>query len=460
MADYKSYLAARILTEDNAVTYRLLSRVLKVHVNDAKEMLYDFHRSQNQKKPGSVHATYLVSGTKRKEDPPATIGGVKDEDGDDYMQSSPFMGSSMLQPEQDQGTGASSVLEITLVREEDLEKLRSEYEQINSIHIYSLEPNPLKDLQILSDVTRELQELCASEDALESLPTYGAITNPSAKRRATRKPPPPPAATQSKPAPPKSKPAEAKPLPKKEEPKSQPSTAKDFFGKGGKTKEPTKPKGGAASASSKESTPNPPALKKESSSLFKSFAKAKPKAKPEAEESSAAASPAEDSPMKDVISSDDDDDEPFIPAPPKEEIDRNRRQRKEREEALRKMMEDDDEEEDEPSPATKVAEPDEEEEKEAPKTKSKSKSPSEEKEEPPVVSGGRRHGRRRVLKKKTVKDEDGYLVTKEEMAWESFSEDEPVAKPKPKPQTSTAATKKKPVAKAGQGSIMSFFGKK
>ncbi|CAG8979001.1 hypothetical protein HYALB_00009903 [Hymenoscyphus albidus] len=413
MADYKSYLAARILTEDNAITYRLLSRVLKVHVNDAKEMLYDFHKSQNQKKPGSVHATYLVSGTKRTEDPPATIGGVKDEDGDDYMHSSPFMGSSMLQPEQEQGTGASSVLEITLVREEDLEKLRSEYEQINSIHIYSLEPNPLKDLQILSD-----------------------------------------------PAPPKSKPAEAKSLPKKEEPKSQPSTAKDFFGKGGKAKESTKSKGATPSASSKESTPNPPGLKKESSSLFKSFAKAKPKAKAEAEESSAAALPAEDSPMKDIVPSDDDDDEPFIPAPPKEEIDRNRRQRKEREEALRKMMEDDDEEEDEPSPAAKVAEPDQEEEKEAPKTKSKSKSPSEEKEEPPVVSGGRRRGRRRVMKKKTVKDEDGYLVTKEEMAWESFSEDEPIAKPKPKSQTSTAATKKKPAAKAGQGSIMSFFGKK
>ncbi len=29
------------------------------------------------------------------------------------------------------------------------------------------------------------------------------------------------------------------------------------------------------------------------------------------------------------------------------------------------------------------------------------------------------------MKKKTTKDEDGYLVTKEEAVWESFSEDEP-----------------------------------
>lgn len=51
------------------------------------------------------------------------------------------------------------------------------------------------------------------------------------------------------------------------------------------------------------------------------------------------------------------------------------------------------------------------------------------------------------------------LVTKEEPAWESFSEDEPVAKAKP--ASSQASQKKKPAgAKAGQGSIMSFFAKK
>jgi DNA polymerase delta subunit 3 len=54
------------------------------------------------------------------------------------------------------------------------------------------------------------------------------------------------------------------------------------------------------------------------------------------------------------------------------------------------------------------------------------------------------------------------IVTREEAAWESFSEDEPAPKAKPKPQpTSSATTKaKKPPAKAGQGNIMSFFGKK
>jgi DNA polymerase delta subunit 3 len=105
----------------------------------------------------------------------------------------------------------------------------------------------------------------------------------------------------------------------------------------------------------------------------------------------------------------------------------------------------------------------------------KAETPKGEEPEPTVtVQNGRRRGKRRVMKKKTVKDEEGYLgkhgltlssnrdssstVTKEEAVWESFSEDEPEpkrAKPAPKP----AAAKGKPAAKKGQGSIASFFKK-
>lgn len=46
-------------------------------------------------------------------------------------------------------------------------------------------------------------------------------------------------------------------------------------------------------------------------------------------------------------------------------------------------------------------------------------------------------------------------VTREEAAWESFSEDEPAPK-KAKVQSTAAPTK----AKKGQGSIKNFFGKK
>jgi len=83
-------------------------------------MLYDFHRQQNAKKPGTIHATYLLSGTKAEERA-APTNGAKDGE-DEYMQSSPFMSSSMPQPED---TGSSSTLTITLVREEDLDSASS-----------------------------------------------------------------------------------------------------------------------------------------------------------------------------------------------------------------------------------------------------------------------------------------------------------------------------------------------
>ncbi|TVY53496.1 hypothetical protein LCER1_G003020 [Lachnellula cervina] len=407
MADYKSYLAASILTEDKVVTYRLLSRALKVHVNAAKDQ-------QNAKKPGAVHATYLVSGTKRKETLVITNGGATKDGEDDYMQSSPFMSSSMPQPEED--TGETSVLSIFLVREEELD-----------------------------DVTREMQELCATEDPLESASKYGLITSKNVKRRAARRPPPEAAPVPAKVPALKSKPSETKEPPKsskpvKEEPKSQPSNANDFFGRGKVKAKPA----ATSNPPSKESTPNPPTLKKESSSIFKSFAKAKPKPKPEE---------VVDEPMKDVS---DDEEETYVPPPPSKEIvDSDRKSRKEREAVLKKMMEEDDDDEE---PAVATPEVVEEEE---PVEEPKPKAESEEKEEPPIVSGGRRRGRRRVMKKKTVKDDEGYLVTKDEMAWESFSEEEPAPAPKPKMQSSSMTTKgKKPPAKTGQGSIMSFFGKK
>ena len=82
-------------------------------------MLYDFHRQQNAKKPGTLHATYLISGTKREEEVVPTNGDVKMEDGDSFMQSSPFIPSSM--PQFEDSSEAVSVLSITLAREEDLD---------------------------------------------------------------------------------------------------------------------------------------------------------------------------------------------------------------------------------------------------------------------------------------------------------------------------------------------------
>ena len=63
-------------------------------------MLFEFHRQQNVKKPGTVHATY-----------------------DLYMQSSPFRSSPV--PNVEEAVEDSPVLSITLVKEENLEGIFS-----------------------------------------------------------------------------------------------------------------------------------------------------------------------------------------------------------------------------------------------------------------------------------------------------------------------------------------------
>lgn len=78
-------------------------------------MLFEFHRIQNGKKPGTVHATYLLSGTKRPIEPTVANGHHIQEDGDTHMPSSPVMSSSMPQAEE------SQVQSIILAREEHLE---------------------------------------------------------------------------------------------------------------------------------------------------------------------------------------------------------------------------------------------------------------------------------------------------------------------------------------------------
>lgn len=69
--------------------------------------LFEFHKSQNAKKPGSLHATYLLYGVKTAEEPSHSHEEDVDMDGhhsDDEMLSDPF-----------------PTLSLTLVAEEALE---------------------------------------------------------------------------------------------------------------------------------------------------------------------------------------------------------------------------------------------------------------------------------------------------------------------------------------------------
>lgn len=120
-------------------------------------MLYEFHRQQNGKKPGSVHATYLIAGCRRRRDTTFSRKGLRKDSEDEYMQSSPFRSSPVQQIDD---VEESPVLSIMLVKEEDLKgtfddpdakhfklifpEVRSSYETIVSVHIYSLAPGSVK----------------------------------------------------------------------------------------------------------------------------------------------------------------------------------------------------------------------------------------------------------------------------------------------------------------------------
>ena len=92
--------------------------MLKHSAETLIRMLYDFHQRQTSKKPGSVHATYLVNGVPKFTNEPSLNGQQKDGE-DMQMQSSPYMNSSMSQEENEEDRIPTR--SIVLAREEDLE---------------------------------------------------------------------------------------------------------------------------------------------------------------------------------------------------------------------------------------------------------------------------------------------------------------------------------------------------
>ncbi|KAI0466008.1 DNA polymerase subunit Cdc27 [Xylaria cf. heliscus] len=432
MEDYKQYLAQKILTEDQLVTYRLLSRALGVHVNLAKEMLYDFHKWQNDKHPGTLHATYIVYGTKSR---PAQADGdveMTDSQMSDHVDA-PF---SELVP----------TYTLSLVGQEQLEGTLSQYDKVASIHVYSLAPHPVKDLQLLTDTARQVLEFGTADNAPKPSKVYGTIVNQNVRRRERRKPAPVAHVPPSKPEPKLSVKQEAKPA-VKEEPKASSKPA-------------------VASGAAKKPT-SATALKRQGSSgIGQMFAKAaaKPK-KPAAKASDSAATSAAASGADDNQAlSDDGEDDTEPTAKAKEEDNGARQARKDRQAELRRMMEESDEEEEEPEKAAGSPEEDPMDEEPPPPEPEPEPKAEEAAEVVSSTSGGRRRGRRRVTRKKQIMDEKGYLVTIQEQGWESFSEDEAPPPPKAKQPAvkSEPATKSKKGAasKGGQGNIMSFFAKK
>ncbi|KAG9677172.1 hypothetical protein KCU99_g2044, partial [Aureobasidium melanogenum] len=448
--DYSEYLSANVLNDGQTVSYRTLSRALRVHNNLAKQMLYDFHRSQNNKLPKSLHATYLVTGTQSLLPQQAENDTLETQDASDKtLQTSPAH----------QTPAAYQATSLLLVDEDNLDTAKSTFDHVLSIHVYSIQPSKINDLHVLTECNRAIMAAAINEDLLDTYKQYGVIQNAQVKRRSMRnqhhqKEQPAQKATPSnldtKAA--KSMFSSSRPAAKKDASKDTTNSAKST------------PDSSQAStqASAKPAATKTAPLKREGSSLFKAFAKAKPKTLSQATESSAEPSPGvgsaakEDEAMHD-LSDEEADDEDAAMLDEGAITETGGKSKKEREDELRRMMD----MEDEPmidAPTKAVAAEVSERAEDEPDSKPEAQTKAEP-EETVTVSDGRRRGRRRVMKKKTVQDEEGYLVTREEAAWESFSEEEPAPK-KAKVSVAPTTAKTKKAAPKGQGNIMSFFSKK
>ncbi|ORX59926.1 hypothetical protein BCR36DRAFT_316082 [Piromyces finnis] len=104
MNQYYELLNSNVYDKKNIVTYRWLSRKINVNVNQAKEILYEFKASENDK----IHCVYCISGQLIK----------------------------------------NNELSIELIPEEKLEETKQKFQNY-FIHIYSVEAQSLKELDPL-----------------------------------------------------------------------------------------------------------------------------------------------------------------------------------------------------------------------------------------------------------------------------------------------------------------------
>lgn len=383
--------------------------------------------------------------------------------------------------------------------------MKEQYESITSIHVYSLSPARLPDLVTLTDISRGLfSESFTKEDPLLGNKTYGIIQNPNFRRRKGKKPMFP-QGPQSKFQPVK----EESNLSKQPSIQTNKSAPEPAAPASTTTKQEESARPSSRDSTSTASSTRQQPLKRDSSDLFKAFAKQsqqKPRPKPTAPQE-------QDTLMRDDDDEGESEDEAIFldtgtrkTATTKKRASDAQKEREDKAAKLRKMMESDDEAEpavpniekatgvkEEPVAAQKGtdavmdgdeeiawSDSDTEKQKQSGSKKDADADQTGTSTSTPALAAGprRRRGKRKVMKKRTMKDEDGFLVTKEEAVWESYSEDEPEPPPARAPVAKNEAPKsslgsgktqtqsqrqKGATGKAGAkkgGTIMSFFGKK
>ncbi|XP_077154945.1 DNA polymerase delta subunit 3 [Ranitomeya variabilis] len=131
-----------LITDHNKiVTYKWLSHTLGVHVNQAKQMLYDYvTRKRKENVSAQVHVTYLLSGTCV-------------QDGHPFHK-------------------------VAVVREEKLEAAKSKLSVVATVHVYSIQKATLKDSAPLFSADYDIVK-----NNLQNCNKFSAIQCPAAVPR-------------------------------------------------------------------------------------------------------------------------------------------------------------------------------------------------------------------------------------------------------------------------------------
>ena len=411
---YMENLEEWVLEEDKVVTYKYLSRNLKVHVNVAKQMLFNFVQSR-QSSGDKLGVVYLMSGL------------VPAKGGED-------------------AATAATCQKVVLVKEQDRETVRAKFSELLSEHVYSVQKSAegvAVTSLFLADKSQPGQDFTAAA-ALTAVKHKAAVPReavmvaaPSVKKEVSVK---------------------------KEEAK--------------KEKEPVKKSAGIEAAfsktSNKKSSPEKTAVVKKpaqtskgKSSISSMFAKQASKPKPV----KTAAEEKENIVNQKIEEAAVETEEVKVKNEPKSLPANNSKKSRDDDSKKRKriqVMSDSEEEEDDQDETNSEKPPEEEEE--APPVSKLIESDDEEIPATPVrETKTSKTGRRRVRKlvDKTYMDSKGYMVTKKEYesASETDEETEPVKKTSPKKQDKVEppVTKKPKLTNSGnkgQAGIMNFFKKK
>jgi len=451
---YMENLEEWVLEENKVVTYKYLSRSLKVHVNVAKQMLFNFVESKKSSSTPLLGIVYLVSGSVENK------------------------GRS----QSDDGVTEASVVKVMLVKEKDLEKVLPKFSKVYSQHIYSVQvAEAVSQTALFATDLEVFKEDPGSSAAFTSIKNKAAVP-----REAVRQPI-----------------EEVKKVEIKKEVKVEVKKKTGIENAFAKTKKPSPKKEGKSLPVKEEKskiaeTNNKPVKKLSGPNNIANFF-AKQAAKPKVEKTNNKSEEKENivnqrieeeattnkeilkSPVKEVLKSPVKEPKEVLKSPVKEskkvkpQAKKKTKHSKDDDSKKRKriqVMSDSEDENAEEEDPDKIQENIEDADEEAPPMAKLIES-SDDEEIPPTPKQQTRTskpGRRRVKKQvnKTYLDDDGYMVTKKEYESASETDDEPeVVKEKtPKKEEvkveAPAAKKPKLAAPGGktQAGIMNFFKKK